>query len=110
MKKIQKRLYIEDGKLCGVIAFEFDKYSDVGFYRYKGKGPFMFFFNAGDETFIDSNGELAGENFPVVFWPEGTKEFKVTTSMGDPEDSGAIMLLDFYKTWEETGELPEIEE
>ena len=108
-RNVEKRLFMEKGQLCGEITFEFKRLSDIGFYQYNGEGPFMFLTST-DETFIDSNGDFAGEDFPVMFWPEKTSEFKLVTSLGDPDDSGAIELLDYYEDWTEDGELPEIDE
>ena len=34
VKNLKKRLYVEDGLLCGEVTFEFEKLSDIGFYRY----------------------------------------------------------------------------
>ncbi|MCK5834058.1 hypothetical protein KAH81_10375, partial [bacterium] len=82
MRDVEKRLYIDDGKLCGEITFKFDNYQDVGFYRYENDGPYMYLVNLGEEFFVNCNGEWAGEDFPVIFWPEATKEFILTTSLG----------------------------
>ncbi len=108
-KNMKKRLYIEDEKLCGEVTFEFDELSDIGFYRHKGEGPFMFIVETDEEIFIESDGDWAGESFPVVFWPDKTEEFNLTTSVGSPEEDGTKFLLDYYNTWMETGEMPDID-
>ncbi len=107
VKNLKKRLYVEDGLLCGEVTFEFEKLSDIGFYRYKGKGPFMRIVDVVDETYIGTNGDWGGEGFPVVFWPDGTTEFELTTSLGDSQEDGSKTLLGYYEAWEKTGELPD---
>ncbi len=107
---IKKRLFVERGKLCGEMTFEFNSLSDIGFYQYHGEGPVMFLLNAADETFIETNGDWAGEEFPVIFWPDDKKEYTLVTTLGDPDDEGARPLMVHYKTWEKDGTLPEIEE
>ncbi|HHS49983.1 MAG TPA: hypothetical protein ENN07_02590 [candidate division Zixibacteria bacterium] len=110
MRNVKKKLFVEDGFLCGEVTFEFAHFNEVGFYQYKGKGPMMFYLSNSSETFINSSGDWAGEDFPIVFWPEGTKEFNVVTTMGDPYEEGAVSLIPLYEHWEKTGELPDVEE
>jgi len=109
-KKVNKRLFIEDGVLCAEMTFEFGRFEEAGFFRYKGEGPYMYNFSTSDETFYKSNGDWGGDNFQVLFWPEKTSEMTLVTTYGDPDEAGAVDLLGYYNTWNETGELPEVEE
>lgn len=109
-KNVKKRLFVEDGVLCGEMTFDFGKYDDAGFYRYKGEGPYMYMLAITDETFYKSNGDWGGEDFQVVFWPDNVTEFTLVTTYGDPEEEGAEDLMAFYEDWKEDGTLPEIEE
>src|SRR5437867_1869703 len=43
MRNVKKRLYMEDDMLMGEITFDFDDITKLGFYRYKGEGPYMYY-------------------------------------------------------------------
>ncbi|RKZ29480.1 hypothetical protein DRQ36_08465 [bacterium] len=106
-RKVKKRLFVENGVICGEITFEFDEISDIGFYRYKGEGPLMFYLGGFDETFESSNGDWGGDDFPIVFWSEGTKKCELVTSGDDPYDEGAESIMDYYEQWKKDGTVPE---
>jgi hypothetical protein len=106
-KKVAKRLFIEDGVLCGELTFEFGKFEDAGFYRYKGQGPYMYNFATSDETFYKSNGDWSGDNFSVLFWSDKTTQMTLVTSYGDPNQAGALDLIAYYNEWKDSGVLPE---
>ncbi len=108
-KKVEKRLFIEDGVLCGEMTFEFGNYEDAGFYRYKGEGPYMYMLAITDESFYKSNGDWGGEDFQIIFWPDNVSNLKLVTTYGDPNEEGAEDLMSFYEDWEEDGILPEIQ-
>lgn len=95
-----KRLFEEGGVLCGEAIIEFDDLSDVGLFRYKESGPFMFNISSylESETFLNSNGEYGGESMPVVFWSESLKTLKLTTSVTTPDET-TIGLLSLYNDW-----------
>jgi len=107
---VKKRLFIEDGELCGEMTFEFDELSDIGFYRYQDKGPLMFLLKGMDETFVECSGEWGGEEFTVAFFDMGKKKHTLKTSLSDPTDDGAVFFLDYYKNWKKDGSLPKVDE
>jgi len=109
-KKTKKKLFMENGQLCGQIEFEFDHYEDIGLYRHHDEGPYMFILGTIDEGFVESNGEYAGENFPLIFWDSGTKEFEFVTSINQASTEESKLLIDHYKLWKETGKLPVLQE
>jgi hypothetical protein len=86
MKNIHKRLFKSDGALNGEVTFDFDDITDLGFYRYNGSGPYMYytvgegFFTSGE--YEASNGSYAGEKMPVIFWDPTQRElyFKMSLS------------------------------
>ena len=91
-KFISKRLFEEDGKLCGEIVFEFDEISQVKLYRHNNSGPFMFF---SSDSVISGNGIAGPKYMPVVFWDSVNKIFNLTTKMSD--DTTSVSLIDLWK-------------
>jgi len=99
-KKFKKRLFEEDGKLCGEVILEFDDISKINLFRFQGKGPFMFSMsgvNDDSEVFAQTNGEFGGEKMPVIFWPEDTRTLRFSTKIATPDTSCVSML----KLWEQ---------
>jgi hypothetical protein len=98
---VKKRLYEQGGKLYGEVTFDFHSYEDVGLFRLDEKGPWMYHTGALNamavEQFDNSNGVYGGEKMPVVFWQEGTAEFRVRTKMAEPEKGVTRSLLPLYK-------------
>lgn len=96
-----KRLFEEDGVLCGEVIIDFDNLADVGLYQYDNKSPYMF--NVGSfldsENYLKSNGEFGGDIMPVVFWPKSLKSFNLTTFVNEPDET-TLSLLDEYKNWQ----------
>jgi len=94
-----KRLFEEDGVLCGEVIIDFKNLRSVGLFQYDNKSPFMF--NIGSflesETFLNSNGEYGGDIMPVVFWPKSFKTFNLTTYVTSPDET-TISLLENYKS------------
>jgi len=99
-KKFRKRLFEENGTLCGEVTMEFDDLSKVGLYRFMNKGPFMFSMsgvNDDGENFAQSNGDFGGDKMPVIFWPEDAKTLRFSTKIATPDSTCVSML----KMWEE---------
>jgi hypothetical protein len=103
ISNVKKRLFMSGKDLVGELSFDFSDLSKLGFFRFKGSGPYQYYtladgyFTSGQ--FAASNGTYGGEKMPVVFWDESTKDFYVKMSLASP---GAIRvsLLDKYKEWE----------
>ncbi len=99
-KKFKKRLFKENGTLCGEVIMEFDDISKINIYRHQGKGPFMFSMaavNDDNETFLQTNGEFGGEKMPVIFWPDDSRTLRFSTKIATP-DNTCVSMLD---QWEE---------
>lgn len=96
-----KRLFEEDGVLCGEVILDFYDLASVGLFRYDEKSPFMF--NVGSfldsESFLKSNGEYGGDVMPVVFWHESKTTFELTTYITSPNET-TVSLLNEYKNWQ----------
>ena len=95
-----KRLFEENGVLCGEVVIDFENLASVGLYQYDSKSPLMF--NVGSfldsETYLTSNGEFGGEVMPVVFWPKSLKTLSLTTYITDPDET-TVGLLTEYNEW-----------
>ena len=102
-KNIQKRLFEENGVLCGEVSMDFDNLEDVKLYRFKDIGPLMInVINFEDtETYKSSNGDYGGDIMPVVFWDGNFTELELTTQYTTP-DKTCVSLLSRYKSWQET--------
>ena len=92
-----KRIFEENGVLCGEVIIDFEELSQVGLYQYEEKGPYMI--NVGSflegESFLTSNGEYGGDIMPVVFWPKSTETLSLTTYVTSPDES-TVGLLSLY--------------
>ena len=97
---LKKRLYEENGRLNGELTFDFGHYEDVGLYRYQDKGPWMYFIGVksdfGVERYDTSTGTVPSEQMPLVFWPEGTTEFRIS-SRYDNTDAARHTLFPLYR-------------
>ncbi len=100
---IKKRLFMSGGQLVGELSFDFEDISKLGFFRYKGQGPYQYYtladgyFTSGQ--FAASNGTFGGEKMPIVFWDELTKDFYVKMSLSSP-GAPRTSLLEKYNQWE----------
>jgi len=97
-----KRLFEENGVLCGELVLEFDDFTAAKLYRYKGEGPYMYCLNCAldSETLEESNGEYGNESMPIVFWESNLKTLKLTTVVTAPDETN-ISLLGKYQEWKE---------
>lgn len=95
-----KRLFEENGMLCGEVIIEFTDLTSVGLFQYDPKGPFMFnigsFFDS--ESYLSSNGEYGGDVMPVIFWPKNLKTLTLTTLTTSPDES-TVSLVNLYRNW-----------
>jgi hypothetical protein len=99
---VSKRLFEEDGVLCGEIVMEFSTLAIGHLYQHKGKGPLMYClscFSIDSEYYSESNGEYGGDVMPVVFWDSGLKNLTLSTDVATPDET-TVSLIDRYKEWE----------
>jgi len=98
-KKFRKRLFEENGTLCGEVSMEFDDLSKVRLRRNSNGGPYLFSMsevNDDGETFLQSNGEFDGGEMPVVSWPEDSRTLRFSTKIATP-DSTCVSMLKIWK-------------
>lgn len=96
---VSKRLFEENGVLCGEIIFDFAGMAAGHLYQHKDKGPIMYClscYSIDSEYYNESNGEYGGEVMPVVFWDQGLKTLTLTTDVTYPDET-TVGLLDRYK-------------
>jgi hypothetical protein len=96
----KKRLFEQDGQLCGEIIMDFDNLSAVRLYQYRNHGPYMFSMNAVNddgENFQQCNGDYGGEHMPVLFWPNDSEILRFSTYIAKP-DSTTVSLLEMWKS------------
>ncbi len=99
-KNISKRLFEENGVLCGEVIMEFPSIKAARLYQFDSKSPFMFYASSVDgETYVESNGTYGGDNMPVVMFPTKLKTLTVTTSVSKPTDEKFVSLLGEYNKW-----------
>lgn len=99
---IEKRLYEENGVLCGEVTIEFTDLVTARLYQLNKKDPIMFSVQStyDSETFLESNGEYGGEIMPVVFWPPKEKFLRLITSVMQPDET-MISLVEEYREWKD---------
>lgn len=95
-----KRLFEEDGVLCGEVVIDFNDLKSAGLFQYDNKSPFML--NLGSlldtEFYLNSNGEFGGDVMPVVFWQKSLKTLTLMTYVNSPDET-CVSLLDEYNNW-----------
>ncbi|MBI4946097.1 MAG: tetratricopeptide repeat protein [Bacteroidetes bacterium] len=93
---ISKRLFEEDGKLCGETVLKFDSISQVNIFQYDPSGPLMLMTNVLNEKYYDSNGNKGPDYFPAVFWDKSVKTLILKNAIATDIDS-TKELLGFYR-------------
>ncbi|MBN2572420.1 MAG: hypothetical protein JXA68_09855 [Ignavibacteriales bacterium] len=98
-----KRLFEENGVLCGEVIFTFNSFQQIGFYKYPKCDCSPVMYNLGNlsETYEISNGEYLGDETAMYFivWESETKEFEFTTIVSSAIES-SVSLLPRYLDWE----------
>jgi hypothetical protein len=93
-----KRLFEENGVLCGEVIIDFMDLKSVGLFQYDAKSPYMFNVSSflESETFLTANGDYGGDIMPVVFWQKSLETLTLTTYITTPDES-TVGLLSLYK-------------
>lgn len=100
-QNINKRLFEENGILCGEVTMDFDNLEDVKLFRFRDLGPLMLnLINFESEVYKSSNGEYGGEIMPVVFWDGDSSKIELTTEYTN-SDSTCVSLLSRFNSWSE---------
>jgi hypothetical protein len=103
MHNVKKRLYLDGDMLMGELTFDFDDITKLGFYRYKGEGPYMYYtisdgyFTSGQ--FEATNGTYGDEKLmPVIFWDASARDFYFKVALSTP-NVVHHSLSGLYKEW-----------
>jgi hypothetical protein len=92
-----KRLFENNGQLCGEVVLEFTDPSQVHLFKYDRRSPWMFAIPS-DEDYFDSNGDKPADYMPVVFWKRNFKDdFSVITQISNPEGKDQSLLATWKK-------------
>ncbi len=94
----KKRLFEENGVLCGEVSMDFPDLTAARLYQMDKKSPYMFYASSVDgESYLESNGTYGGEFMPVVIFPNNSKKLIVTTSVSKPTEESYVSLLKLFK-------------
>lgn len=95
-KVVSKKLFEENGQLCGEVVLTFDSLSQVNIYQYDKNGPYLLLGNVLNEKFADSNGKQGPDYFPAVIWDNKMTALYLKNTVDEKIDS-AYELLSLYK-------------
>jgi hypothetical protein len=100
-QNVKKRLFEENGTLCGEITFTFDSLGSVRLFQYDDDSPYMYAVGSplSSEQYVESNGVLPRDWMPVLLWPKETREFYIKTKVVS-EVSFQRSLLTNYADWQ----------
>ncbi len=100
---VQKRLYVQDGKVYGEVRFSFDSLAAVRLFRYDDESPYMYFAGSQmtSEVMVESNGAFGRDWMPVVFWPKDAREMSITTKVTS-EARHHRSLAEYLIEWQKT--------
>jgi hypothetical protein len=94
-----RKLFEENGLLCGEFSFEFDSLETFKLYKYDESSPFMLIMDSfGSDNYQSSNGDYGKISANIVFWKKGTKEFSwETKSYIDTATTRSMM--ENFRSW-----------
>ena len=101
MKNVHKTLFQKNGKLMGEIDFDFDDVSEIGIYRYKNSGPYMYY--TVSEGFLtsgqyeSSNGTYLGDKFPIIFWDSTEHDLSYAMTLTTPQEPKKPLVANFER-------------
>jgi hypothetical protein len=95
-RNFKKRVFEENGVLCGEVTMEFENLDVVKLFKYDKASPMMYYYKgSGDEKFLETNGKTTN-SMPVVFWDKSMKKLVLTTKQ-DEVTATSVSLLEQYK-------------
>ena len=96
-----KRLYEENGKLCGEITYDFTHADSAGFIL--SKGCPVLFIPGDNETIVESNGTISTAAASYISWPGGTTDLWYKVDIASDDTTDAVPLLNLYRAWKSGG-------
>lgn len=99
-KLVEKRLFMENGKLNGMVVFEFTALAQAKLYQFDKNSPYQYYMSTlSSETFSTTNGKQGPDYMPVISWDKTLKKLTMTTKVADTADESTTSLLSL---WEKT--------
>lgn len=96
-KLVSRRLFEENGKLCGEAVYEFTGIDQVKIFQANEKSPFMYYISdLMTETYKNSNGTKGPDYFPAIYWDNTAKSLEFATTVNEPDEK-TTSLLDKWK-------------
>ncbi len=98
---IQKRLFEENGQLCGEVTMEFSNLEAVRLFQLDKKAPIMYSISSSidSERYVSSNGTFGNADYMnIIFWKSGTKKLELTTVVDEPSEE-TVSLVKNYRAW-----------
>jgi hypothetical protein len=92
-KLIGKKLFEENGQLCGSVVLEFSDISQAKLYKYQDKSPIIFY---SSDTIRVSNGTIGPKFSPVVLWDGSEKKLQASSQVNYSED-----VMSLLASWKE---------
>ena len=110
-RNVQKRLYEENGVLCGEVSFEFDSLADVWLFRFDHASPLMYYIGTDPtaEEVLKTNGTFRPETMPVIFWTDSTRVLFLHTRIRS-ENPNRQPLVSSFRTWKQNSPDPRRQE
>jgi len=92
-KLSSKRLFEENGKLCGEAIYEFSSAGEVHLFQTDTKGPYMYLLNSMSfETVSQTNGKEGPEYFSVIYWSNKLKKLSFSTKVEELDETMTSLL------------------
>jgi hypothetical protein len=96
-RNFKKRIFEEDGVLCGEVTMEFESLDVVKLFKYDKTSPLMYYYKtANDEKFLETNGKTTN-TMPVVFWDKNSKKLELTTKQDEFGATSVSLVEQFRK-------------
>jgi hypothetical protein len=92
-KLIGKKLYEENGQLCGSVVLEFSDISQAKLYKYQDKSPLIYY---SSDTIRVSNGTIGPKFCPFVLWDGSEKKLQASSQVNYSED-----VMGLLASWKE---------
>ena len=91
-----KRLFEENGKLCGEVIFRFSTLEEIKIMQYEENGPYLYSVISFDEELEETNGKMGPDYFPAIYWENSSNPLSFT--MVTTEDNNEkTSLLELWK-------------
>jgi hypothetical protein len=95
-RNFKKRIFEENGVLCGEVTMEFENLDVVKLFKYDKASPMMYYYKgANDEKYLETNGKTTN-SMPVVFWDKTMKKLTLTTKL-DEVSASSVSLVEQYR-------------